>query len=299
MDIGKVLEKAFKYPWKNRALWFYGVLIAIFSFGSSGSNYTAEDGDITQIQSYLNTLNIDWTFFWIAIGVIGLIGLIIGILSIIISAWSEAAIIGGVRDVELNKKITRRGIGKTGKRTVWNLIVLTLLLPLGIVVATIALAVPIIAVIVALPDPVNITVGVVVGLTSIVILVPTLVYFGIVWSLAPCAVVLEKMKAVESIKLTMKRVKGNFWLTFLLLFIIFAITGMAMFLSIIPLFIFGGLVIYFWSNAIVASVIFGIISIAYLVFLAIVAGYFQAVVRTGKTVWWLELNKTKGKNGKQ
>lgn len=299
MDIGKVLEKAFRYPWKNRTLWFYGVLIAIFSFGTSVSNYTASDEDITQFQSYLNTLNINWTVFWVTLGIIGFVSIIIGVVGMIINAWSKVAIINGVQHIENNKKITRKEIGKTGKKAIWDIIVLTVLIPLVIVLSLIIILVPIVIIISMLPTPINIAVGIIVGLLALFALIPVLVYFGVVWSLAPCAISLQKMKAFEAIKHVRKTIKGKFWITFLFSIVLSIVNGMLIFLFTLPLFILGGLAIYFWFNAIYVAILFGSITFIYLIFMVIVSGYFQAVTQTGWTVWWLELNKVKGKDGKK
>ncbi len=295
MDIGKVLEKAFRYPWENRALWFYGVLIAIFSIGSLGMHYKPDNGDYTQIKSYLNSFDINWSF----LGALIIIAIIIGVIGVIITSWSYAAIIRGVSELEKGKKITRKSIGKTEKRTVWNIIVLSVFIPLGIILALITIAVPVIAVIAILPDSINLITGVLVSVFSAIILIIAAFYFSVLWPLAPNVIVLEKKRAIESLIIVKDKLKGNFWISFLFLIVTSFIGGTGTILFIIPLFILGILTFVLWTKIIIVSLIFGTLTIAYIVFLIFVFGYFQAFVSTAWAVWWIDMDKQEGNSVKK
>lgn len=292
MPIGEILEKSFKYPWKNRALWFFGILLAIFSFGTSNSSqYTLDQSQTQKIADYFSGLGSGAIAGFVALGLIALLlwfGLII--LGLIITAWSQIAIARGISQLESGKEITRKEIGKTGKRPVWNLIVLDFFIPFGVALGLMLLVLAFVALFYFMPQPAGLWIGVAVGVMATLALIPVLIYWTQVWLLAARFVALEEKKAVESLKEAKKMIKGKFWWTLLLGIVMGMVSGAAGFIGLLPLILLGSITIYLISvDVVVGAVIVGLFTLLYLVFYLLLTGYFVAFTQTGYTIWWLKL----------
>lgn len=286
MRFGEIIEKSFQYPWKNRSLWFYGILIALFSGGSSVSNNVKSE-EVSSLTAQYPILGAPE--FWIGAAVVGII---LGILAIVISFWSQAAIMQGVSLLEKNKQITRKEIGKTGKRKVWNLIKLNVLIPIGIFLALLVVIAPIVYLVTLLPEQTALTVGIGLLVLFIFALIPLLFYFGVIWAVATRSVVLDDLKAIPSLKEARQIIKGHFWETFFFALILGVIVGMAGLFLVLPLIALiavavGGAIAKMYALMGIGVVI----SLAYLVFYLLAVGYLQAFAQTGWTLWWLELKK--------
>jgi hypothetical protein len=285
MPIGEVLEKAFKYPWKQRALWFYGVLLAIFTAGSGISNqYQPKESDFKFLE------NINSNTLWITISIIILVSMILGFLGLIITSWSTAAISRGTAMLEDGKEITRKEIGKTGKRPIWKLIILNFFIPILIFIILLIIVSAFVALFYFLPQPAGLWIGVSVGAIAFFALIPLLVYWNYVWILATRYIVLADMNAFASLGEGKKLIKGRFWWTFLLGLVQGMITGAATFVAIIPLIIIVSIaVVLAVANIWFGVAILGILALVYLVVFIIAIGYFTAFRETAWTLWWLKL----------
>ena len=213
----ETIEKAIKRPWKHRALWFYGILLALFAGGSSfsNSNWKGDRGgtDFLHLKDAASSVPVA---VWIVLGsVFGIIALVFAILALIIGSWSLAAIINGNVLLEKGKEITRKEIGHTGKMTVWGLIKLNFFIPVGIFLTIILYAGIITAISLFMGNPAGIVFGVAIGTISVLILIPLLIYFGIVWVMAARFVVVEGVRPLVALSESRKLLKGNFWMTFL------------------------------------------------------------------------------------
>jgi hypothetical protein len=285
MPIGEVLEKALKYPWKSKALWFYGILLAIFSAGGNAYNqYEAKEGDF----DFLKTIDTN-TIIILAI-LIAAISLAITIIGVIIASWSQAAICNGAAMLEAGKAITRKEIGKTGKRPVWKLIVLNLFIPMLIALILLLIIGALAALLYFMPQPAGMGIGIALAVLAIVTLIPFAVYWGFVWVLATRYVVLDGMNAFASLGAGRKLIKGKFWWTFLLGLVQGTISGMVSFIAILPLVFLGGAAVFlFIAKIYIAVAILGLLALLYLLFYVVVLGYFVAFEQTGWTIWWLKL----------
>lgn len=287
MPIGEVLEKAFKYPWKNKTLWFYGVLIAIFTAGSVVTNqYDVGESDFTFLES-INT-----TTLWIIGAGIVVIGLILGIVGLIITCWSKIAIFRGTAMLEEGKEITRKEIGKTGRRPVWKLIVLDYLVPVMIFFVFLLIIALFIALFYLIPQPAGLWIGVVTGIIVFFALIPFLIYFSYIWVLAARYVALEDMNVIDSLRTGQRLIKGKFWWTFLLGIVQGMISGAATFAAILPLIFLIGIAIFLAANKLwIGVVILGVFSLLYIAVYIVILGYFVAFENTGWTIWWLKLKE--------
>jgi hypothetical protein len=144
MDPIKVLKRAWEITWRYRALWIFGIILALTAGGSwptargdgsRGFQYNLDRGDIPEIPSQIvSTL--------IAIGV----GLACVIVILIIAAKiaryvAETALIRMVDETEETgqKRSVRQGFRLGWSRTAWRLFLIKLLVSLPVAVAFILL----------------------------------------------------------------------------------------------------------------------------------------------------------------
>jgi hypothetical protein len=144
MDPIKVLKRAWEITWRYRALWIFGIILALTAGGSwptargdgsRGFQYNLDRGDIPEIPSQIvSTL--------IAIGV----GLACVIVILIIAAKiaryvAETALIRTVDETEETgqKRSVRQGFRLGWSRTAWRLFLIKLLVSLPVAVAFILL----------------------------------------------------------------------------------------------------------------------------------------------------------------
>lgn len=156
MDYGKLLTRSFEITRKYRALWLFGILLALFSgggsgnfgnlgnFGGGGGNGRGGAGGLPTIpSSVMQMLGV----ILVAIACVALIWLI---LSIILRFVSRGALIGSVQELEASTTTptVRRGFS-LGASRFWQLlgIALTINVPLFIVSFALILiaALPVIA----------------------------------------------------------------------------------------------------------------------------------------------------------
>lgn len=288
MPLGEIIEKSFKYPWKNKGLWFYGVLIAIFAGGGSNLNNSIDQDTFNSFQ------NVDFTKYipYIILGVILAIGL--GVLGAILSSWGLAAISKAVPQIDAGKSLNRKEMGKTGKKVVWNLIKLNYLLPLAIVLAFIALTFVVVLFLSQLPQQTAIMVGLALLIFVLFAMLPIIIYFGVLWNLATRSIVLEDSRVFEGFKQAKQVIKGNFWYTLLFAVIMGLISGSVAIFFVLPFIAVVMVAVGGFASKIYVLVGIGvIIGILYLLFYLVVLGFLQAAIHTGWTLWWLELKKVK------
>lgn len=288
MPFEEILKKSFKYPWQNRALWFYGVLLAIFS-GFSGITNNLDYDDISNLASRFD----QQTLGAIVVGS-AVIGIIFAIVGLIVSSWAQAAIIKGTAAEDNNKSIARKEMGKVGKRNILKLIQLNFFIPVAIAIVLAALIAVVVLVLMQFPQQTAIYVGIPLAVLFVLVLIPVAVYFGEVWMLAAREIVLDEKRVIKSIKDSMELIKGNFWYTFLFSFVIGIIAGMASLVLLLPFVAIALTVVAsLMANVMAGAVVGGIIGLLYLVFYIIALGYFHAVGQAGLTVWWLNLKRLK------
>jgi len=292
MPLGEILTKSFNYAKNNRAFWFYGFLLALFSGGGyNSSSYSPDQNSFKALENIPAST-------WIVIGiVVAIVILVLIVISAIVSSWSLAAIMNGTNLLEKGKEVNRKIMGKTGKRSVWKLIVLNVLIPMAVALALILLIILGVVLFAAMPEPAGAIIGIVLLVLLILALIPVIVYFGIVWGLASRFVFLEQKNVIESIKLGMSLIKGKFWWTFLFTFVVGMIGGFAAFILVIPLILVVlGLVFVVATKIIILAVILGFLTLVLGIAFLFASGLIQAFAQIGWTLWWMELKKLKTEN---
>ncbi len=137
MDYGKILTRAFEITLKHRALWVFGILLALFGGGGGGGNFNVPSGDVgsgtlpTIPPPSPEVLQLIAVF----VGALVCFALIWIVLSIILRFISRAALIGLVQELEAEQKMptVRRGFS-IGAEHFWRLlgIALVINIPLAI-----------------------------------------------------------------------------------------------------------------------------------------------------------------------
>lgn len=288
MPLGEIIEKAFRYTWKNKALWFYGVILAIFTAGG-GNNFNLTEEQQNSIIEQIPKENL----VPLLIGG-GILLVLFVVLSLILGSWAEAALIRGAKEVDEGKEITRKEIGKTGKSTIWKLIILNFIIPMGFILGlTIVIGLGAVGVI-ALNNQVANTIGIILLVLLALVGIPALIYVGTVWFQAVPYVVIEEKRVVESLKLAFGLIKGKFWWTLLFNIVVGLISGGVALAFMIPLLALGAGAIYSFVNKVTAlGGVLAVLALVYLLFFVLGLGIVQAFTKVGQTLWWFELRKSK------
>ena len=163
MDFGRLLSRSFEITRKYRALWLFGVLLALFGEGSSGGGNFGNFGNFgggggngrgSSGGAFPTIPGQVWEIIAIVIAALVCFLIIWIILSIVLRFVSRGALIGSVQELEAagTTPTVRRGFGIGGSRF-WQLlgIALTINIPLFIVSIAILLVAALPALSVVLP----------------------------------------------------------------------------------------------------------------------------------------------------
>ena len=145
MDYGKILSRAFEITRKYRALWLFGILLALFGGGGSGGNFNPGNfanggsgrgtgrGDFPVLPSVSSET---WQLIAVLIAALVCFALAWILLGIILRFVSRAALIGLVQELEANetKPTVKRGFS-IGVERFWKLlgIAVTINIPLMLI----------------------------------------------------------------------------------------------------------------------------------------------------------------------
>lgn len=288
MPLGEILEKAFRYPWKNKALWFYGLLLALFSGISSTNRF--ESDDLDKLGIGFDSLGTGVTILLVVVV------LIFATIAIIVSAWAITALIKGSLLADKGKRVDRKEIGKVEKKTIWEVIKLTVVTPFLMVLALILIIIPFVILFAALPQPVGGIIGVILGIVSLLALIPLLVYLSLIWTLSVRELVVNKESVINSLKKSRNLMRGRGWKTFLVALVLGAISGMATFFAFLPLLLMGVIAMGFFAAEIyIGALVTALFVFAYLIAFFVFEGYVQAFVQVAWTLWWSFLSQSKEK----
>ncbi len=299
LDFIGTLTKSFKYPWRNKALWFFGIFIALFSFGSSGGSNSSGSPDplssLGSSDSYNNLVNyLEQINIVLIITVILIIVLIVCVLSLILKNWALSAIINGTLKIEKDNKVSIKDIFKPGVKTVWRLIILNFFIPLAFAFLLVIILILGTILFSLIPQPAGIIIGLIVGLIFLIALIPLFVYLFVVWIMASRFIVVKKEGPVLAITSARKLIKNNFWITFAYSFVSGLVVGSGSCLGMI--FLIVTLILFFvalFAGNYILLIFIGLFVFIAFVFYIIVVGYFCAFKETGLTLWWNDLKKVK------
>jgi len=149
MDHMKILSRAWKITWQQRALWLFGFLFVLTggsnrgggSGGGSGGGGGGGGGAGGPGPWGVTPPNIDWTLVAIIIGVVIVVFFLIGIAMTILRYVAETAIIAGVDESEsADTKLTvRRGFRLGWSRQAFKLFLVDLVIGIPMAIIIIAM----------------------------------------------------------------------------------------------------------------------------------------------------------------
>jgi len=148
VDYGKILKRAFEITRAHRALWLFGVLLALFGGGSGGGSFNfpsgggssgrgAGRGDFPTMPAVSSEM---WQMITILIVALICFALIWIILSIILRFVSRAALIGLVQEVEADQTTptVKRGFS-LGAERFWKLLGIALVINIPLMLISLVL----------------------------------------------------------------------------------------------------------------------------------------------------------------
>ena len=114
MDYGKILKRAVEITWRNKALWLFGFLLALFgggwgSGGGQGIQYRMDASELARPQ---------WAWGLVLL----ILVLVMIVISVVLGNISRGALIGMVREVEETGTTSTRSGWRSGRSRLWSLI---------------------------------------------------------------------------------------------------------------------------------------------------------------------------------
>lgn len=146
MDYSKLLTRAFEITRTYRALWLFGVLLALFGGGGGGFNFgnfgTGGGGGQRGGEGFPTLPTIAGPTILLIVGIVACIVIIWLLLSIILRFVSRAALIGLVQELEASQTTptVRRGFS-IGFARFWSLLVIALVVNIPLFIVSFALIV--------------------------------------------------------------------------------------------------------------------------------------------------------------
>lgn len=319
IDYFGIVKKAFILPWKYRFLFWLGILASFAAGGGGGGsnfNYASSSSDWQNLfkddqnksSQILNTLKntprvlgtstdrltefISHNIYWIALVVLILV--LIAVVLLVFGTFARAGVIRSIPRLEKKEKPTFSEALWDGKRFFWRIVgagILTFLFIIVLIAVLGGIAVPLFIV--------NIVLGFIWLIPSILILIIAAIYVGLVVQFWSQIFIVEDQGVISTIRPAIKFVNSSFkevilfWLVALVVSIIYTVAiFIVIFVVVLPL---GLLAVGIGFANLIAGIIIGIIGflIVYLVMLA-VSGYYTAGITSYWTLAYLEIKKLKG-----
>ncbi len=162
-NLGQVLRRSLDITLRQRVLWLYGFLLALFGGDCvriPGGSFDINEDQAGRMERALRSLDPDlvltWAFF--ALVVTGILALVL----LVVGNWATGSLIGGVRQSSIEGGASFRAAAQQGRRHFWRLlllglvssaIVLAVMLPAVATVALSVLAAPVFLVTLCLWGP--------------------------------------------------------------------------------------------------------------------------------------------------
>jgi hypothetical protein len=222
----QILKDAWQLTWKNKFLWWFGLLIAIanpggLNFNTGGGNKKIDDTTIQKASDFMAQ-----NMHWIIAGAIALIILII--ILMIVSIIARAGLIKSINSISKNKPTGFRTGIKEGKKYLGRLFRLGLTIFFLIFASVIVLAVPVVFVFI---NKAIIT-GVFLSILAFIILIPVIVLCSFLKAYGDIYVVLGELSAWNALEKAYELFRKNI-LASIIMWLLFIPIGFALMLAII------------------------------------------------------------------
>ena len=327
IDYGKIMTRAFETTRKYRALWLFGILLALFG-GGSGGNFNfgnlpsgggGRDRDWGDLPTMPAVSSETWQLVTILIGALVCFFLVWLLLSIILRFVSRAALIGLVQELEANESqpTVKRGFS-IGVERFWKLLGIALVIHIPLAVISLGLillaALPLLAALVPLVNAGRTAprelVGIVVagGVGSLALICCVALFLALVgliihpfYEFIVRVCVIKKSGVMDSIREGYRIVRSNLG-NIAVLYILAIGIGIGFGLLMIPIALIlivipaaAGLLVYLLANSVTSAVVAGVVlGVPMLLILLFISGLYCVF----QSAYWTEgyLAVTTGKS---
>ncbi len=240
-----IIKEAFKIAWRNRFLWFFGLLAALVG---SGGAYNLGAGNLSRVETYgvwlehLKSFLLNWRFrfhgpnlseAWSVFGMSGLFLILAGIFIFIFLLWlavsAQGALAYGSGEVASGRQTNFQAVFKRGTEKFWQVLLLDIIFNFGLVVVLILFTLPFFILYMSAVE--DTTWKALLIIVSFVVWVPLAVVFSIVIRYALIYCVNQEKKISEALSKAFNLFIKN-WLVSLevgfILFFLNLITGLLM-----------------------------------------------------------------------
>jgi hypothetical protein len=273
----EILKQAARIIWRNKFLLWFGVLMALGSPGSFNIGNSEDwNGKGDAAKNFMET-------HWQLVLAVGLILFAVGIALFLISLIGKAGLVRSVSLIAQNKKMNFREGWKTGKRYMWNLFKLFLLIFSATITIVLILAIPVIF----LAVKGSWMSAVLVGLLAVAIFIPLAFVLALTNIFAEFYIVLSDLKVWSAVEagynLLLKNIKDSIVFSLLILavniaagIILLPVLGVAL-LVLVP----SGMLFYYLSK-----IVFGIFLVFAILLFVAFALFISSIFLTYKTTAW-------------
>jgi hypothetical protein len=226
----QILKDAWQITWKNKFLWWFGLLIAIASpgslnFNTGGGNEKIDDATVQRVSNFF-VQNMHWIIA-VAIAFIILI-----IIMVIIGIIARAGLLKSIDAVLKNKPVGFKAGMKEGKKYLSRLFLLGLTIFFLILAAVIVLATPVAFVLI---NKAFVT-GIFLGILAFIILIPVIVLCSFLKAYGNIYVVLGELSAWNALEKAYELFRKNM-LASIIMWLLFIPIGFVLMLAIIMILI--------------------------------------------------------------
>jgi hypothetical protein len=273
----EILKQAARIIWRNKFLLWFGVLMALGSPGSFNIGNSEDwNGKGDAAKNFMET-------HWQLVLAVGLILFAVGIALFLISLIGKAGLVRSVSLIAQNKKMNFREGWKTGKRYMWNLFKLFLLIFSATIIIVLILAIPVIF----LAVKGSWMSAVLVGLLAVAIFIPLAFVLALTNIFAEFYIVLSDLKVWSAVEagynLLLKNIKDSIVFSLLILavniaagIILLPVLGVVL-LVLVP----SGMLFYYLSK-----IVFGIFLVFAILLFVAFALFISSIFLTYKTTAW-------------
>ena len=219
--IQKILKRAWQITWKNKFLWFFGLLIVLFGQGSETNfflnnlqiinNQTANLFNWNKVFSFLENFKVLFISHPFQVILFFLILIVLVLIVIFINLSSQGSLIYCSKKLSQNKKSTFIEGAHIGIKNFWALLVIFILANLFILISFLIFVLPFTIFFIKNNSPLWFFLSL---LSSLLILLPISILVYLITRFAYCYLVLKSKKILSSIEKSIKLFLKN-WLIIL------------------------------------------------------------------------------------
>jgi hypothetical protein len=151
MDLGYVIRRAWQITWQHKALWLFGFLVGLelamvgARLGVSGIQWERAVQELPPDVQRPTVDFLDSSYVGVAAAAFAVVGFLISVGLALLGALGRTALVNQVRSAEDYDVVILKGGWRAGKRHLWRVFFIRLLLGLPVAVVTLTSVLPIVA----------------------------------------------------------------------------------------------------------------------------------------------------------